>query len=473
MIDLALKNGWLVTPSGRFHGGIGIDGGKIIYVGSESGLPQARRVMDVEENLVIPGLIDPHVHTAAGGSSSLEEGLRTQCVKETDGALHGGVTTFGHMMFIRPEQSNLSNLETLISLGEELSYVDFFSHGCVASELHLEEQPILWEKGVTSFKHLFNAYKGSEGMGIVSHTDEGIAFRSLKFIGSKGYPAIGLFHCEELDVFYVLAEELKKQGRKDLKAWTEARTGWVEAMRVHHAFELARGAGAPLYVVHMSCAKSADFVSQKRKEGYPIWGETGPSYLTHTGEMEEQIGCWGKVNPSLKYREDNERLWRGIIDGGVTNLGTDHVSPPLGLKEKGREGAGQGKHNNIWDSVVGLCGGMEHLLPVMMTFGVRTGRISVEDLVRVCSTNTAKVFGLYPKKGALIPGADADIVIVDPDKESIVDKDFYHCRSEFSIYEGWTFKGMARSTILRGEVMLEDYQTIGKPGKGRYIPRPV
>lgn len=129
-----------------------------------------------------------------------------------------------------------------------------------------------------------------------------------------------------------------------------------------------------------------------------------------------------------------------------------------------------GKHNNIWDSRPGVRGGMEHMLPVMMTHGVRAGRISIEDLVRICSTNTAKAFGLYPRKGVLAPGADADIVLVDPDKEAVVDKDFYHCLCEVSIYEGWKMKGMARTTILRGEVMMDDYEMVGKPGYGRFLP---
>jgi dihydropyrimidinase len=128
-------------------------------------------------------------------------------------------------------------------------------------------------------------------------------------------------------------------------------------------------------------------------------------------------------------------------------------------KAKEEFSGGKGKHGNIWKALPGLCGGMEHLLPVIMTFGVNRGKISIEDLARVCAANTAKVFGLYPKKGVLAPGADADIIIIDPDREVIVDKNFYHCRAEFSIYEGWKFKGLVRTTIIRGEVMMEDHET--------------
>ena len=130
---------------------------------------------------------------------------------------------------------------------------------------------------------------------------------------------------------------------------------------------------------------------------------------------------------------------------------------------------GKGKYDNIWQAVPGICGGMEHLLPVMMTYGVNAGRISIEDMVRVCSSNNARVFGL-PDKGVIAPGYDADIILIDPDKEVTIDEDFYHCLGEWSIYLGWKVKGMARTTILRGEMMLEDYQTVGKPGYGRFIP---
>jgi dihydropyrimidinase/dihydroorotase len=183
--------------------------------------------------------------------------------------------------------------------------------------------------------------------------------------------------------------------------------------------------------------------------------------------MEAEIGCWGKVNPSLKYRRDNERLWRGILDGGITNLGNDHGTGGRAIAFKQARG---GKHNNIWNSRPGIRGGFEHMLPVMITFGVNAGRITIEDLVRVCSTNTAKVFGLYPKKGVIACGSDADLVLVDLDKEATINKDFYHCLCEVSIYDGWKVKGMARTVLVRGEVMMEDYQTIGKPGQGRYVP---
>jgi len=469
MADLVIRNGRVVTPAGVIYGGVAVEGEQITHVGSDSSLPWGERLIDAEGGFVIPGLIDPHVHMGSEEDKSLEEGLRNNLPVETDGALHGGVTTFGHFIGIKGEPI-LPRVETTIKLGERFSYVNFFFHAFIMDEIHLAEQSELYWRGVTSFKHLFTAYKpreGASGLSWMGPADEGMLFRTLEFTAKQGYPGLSMVHCEEADIFNILEERLQQAGRNDLAAWTESHPNFVEYIRIIHAFEIAKAVGAPLYVVHISTAEGADLVSQARSQGYPFWGETCPQYLTHTGEMEAEIGGWGKVKPALKYARDNERLWRGIRDGGVTNIGTDHGTGgrTVATREKGK-----GKHNSIWYHRVGIRGGLEHMLPVLMTYGVHSGRITIEDMVRVGATNTAKAFGLYPRKGVISPGSEADMVIVDPDKEAIIDKDFYHCLCEVSIYEGWPVKGMARTTLVRGEVMMEDYQTIGKPGQGRYVP---
>jgi dihydropyrimidinase/dihydroorotase len=174
------------------------------------------------------------------------------------------------------------------------------------------------------------------------------------------------------------------------------------------------------------------------------------------------------VNPPLRAARDTERLWRAVHDGGITCLGSDHGTGgrTRALKEKGG-----GRHQNIWGARSGNRGGLEHFLPVLMTFGVGTGRLAMEDLVRVGAENTARVFGLYPRKGVLAPGADADVVIVDPDLEATVDDAFYHCLCEVSVYRGRKLRGLARTTIVRGRVMMEDRATVGGPGWGRHLPR--
>jgi dihydropyrimidinase/dihydroorotase len=293
-------------------------------------------------------------------------------------------------------------------------------------------------------------------------------YRSLRFCARQGPPAIGLVHAEDIDLIAVLEAELMASGRGDLAAWSEARPNVAESARVRFAIEIARAAGAPLYIAHLSTAESADLVAAARRAGWPVWAEVTPHHLTHTGAMETEIGCWGKVNPPLRARPDIDRLWQAFHDGGVTCLGSDHGT---GGRTRATKERGGGKHGNIWAARSGNRGGLEHLLPVMMTCGVRAGRISIQDLARVGAENTARVFGLYPRKGVLWPGADADIVIVDPDRVARVDDAFYHCLCEVSVYDGWTFTGMATTTIVRGRVMMEDGETVGAPGWGRYLAR--
>jgi len=471
MVDLVIKNGQVITPSGMIYGGVAVLGDKITHVGSDKSLPPGKRVIDAEMNFVTPGLIDPHVHMGSEEDISLEDGLQGFLTQETEGALHGGITTFGH--FVGGKGVALvPALETTISVGEMNSLIDFMCHAFVMDENHLEEQPQLYRRGVTSFKHFFHAHKPGKDQKAIDwlsgSIDAGMLFRSLEFIAKCGYPCIGLVHCEEADITSVLEDRLREAGMNDLGAWTESHPSFTELMRIVHAFEIAKAVGANLYIVHISSAEGVNFVSQRRREGYPIWGETAPHYLTHSADMEEEVGCWGKVINPLRYSMDKRRLWLGILDGGITNIGTDHGTGGRTVTSKERGG---GKYNNIWGARIGIRGGLEHMLPVMMTFGVHTGKISIEDLVKICSTNTAKAFGLYPKKGTLTPGSDADIVIIDPKKEITVDKDFYHCLCEVSIYEGYQFKGMARWTLVRGKVMLENYETVGSPGWGKFIPR--
>ena len=470
MVDLVIRNGQVVTAGGVLRGGVAVEGETIVAVGADAGLPAARRTIDAREQYVMPGLIDAHVHMGSEEDASIADGLRENMPRETAGALHGGVTTFAHFVGQRNEPL-LPNVRETIREGNRWSHVDFFLHAIVSVESHLTEQPEVYRLGVTSFKHFFNAYKPrpTENLAYLGGpVDAGLLYQSLRFCARQGPPAVGLVHAEDIDLIAVLEEELRAAGRTDLAAWSEARPNSAEAMRIAMAIDIAREAGASLYVAHLSTAEGADLVAAARRAGQPVWAEATPHHLTHTGAMEAEIGCWGKVNPPLRAPRDIERLWRAFHDGGVTCLGSDHGTG--GRRAATKQGGGQ-KHGNIWAARSGNRGGLEHFLPVMMTFGVNAGRITMEDLARVGATNTARVFGLYPRKGALQPGADADIVIVDPERTATVDDDFYHCLCEVSVYRGWSFKGMATTTIVRGRVMMEGGETVGPPGWGRHVPR--
>jgi dihydropyrimidinase/dihydroorotase len=470
MVDLVIRNGTVVTPRGRFHGGVAVQGARIVAVGADGSLPRAHRVIDAGGRYVLPGLIDAHVHMASEEDASIAEGLRANMPRETEGALYGGVTTFGHFVGMRNEPLE-PNVRATIEHGDRWSHVDYFLHAIVSTEEHFDEQPVLWALGVTSYKHFFNAYRarpGEELSWLGGPSDAGMLYRSLRFCAERGYPGVVVVHCEDIDLIVHLETRVKATGRRDLGAWSDARPNIAESTRVAMAIELARVAAAPLYVAHLSTAEAADLVAAARARGEAVWAEVTPHHLTHTGDMEGEIGCWGKVNPPLRAAADTERLWRAFHDGGITCLGSDHGT---GGRTRAMKEKGGGRHQNIWGARSGNRGGLEHFLPVLMTSGVATGRLSMEDVVRVGAENTARVFGLYPRKGVLTPGADADVVIVDPDLEATVDDAFYHCLCEVSIYRGQKFRGLAWTTIVRGRVMMEARQTVGAPGWGRHLPR--
>jgi len=472
MLDLAIKDVQIVSPGGVVSGSIGIEAETIRYIGPAKKLPDAYRVIDGENHFALPGFIDAHVHLGQVGVPQDKEMLQQNFLRESKAALHGGVTSMGVFSAPRPSGSGIEAVQLYKKIGEECSSADFFLHAVISSEAHVEEIPTLaGNYGVQSFKHFFNANKPRHPEEDVPHwhCEHPLLFKSFETISKLNPPCIGMVHCEDQDVINLLEDRFKGTGRADLRAWAEARPAWVEHLRMRLAFEIAKAVGSALYFVHIGAAEGVDLMAEGRKQGYPVWGETCPHYLTHTADMEEEIGCWGKVKTAIKFSQDRDRLWEGIREGNITNMGTDHVACTREEKE-----AGGGKYGNIWKSRAGVGGGMEHWLPVMMTFGIHGGKISIEDMVRICSTNNAIAFGLYPRKGVLMEGSDADIVLVDPEREITIGSKYYIGRADWSIYDGKKLRGFPRMTLVRGKVLwdnggLEDAQS---GHKARCLSRP-
>jgi len=470
VLSLAIKNARVVTPVGVIEGAVGVEGERIAYVGGEAGVPSAERVIDGGGNYLIPGFINAHVHLSGWRPGPPRETLSYTFPVQGRAALMGGITTWGVFITAAPDGTLGSAAEAYREMGAAHSLVDFYLHGIVTSEVHLAELPELAHRhGITSVKHFYNANKPRPGepepSGSIVGVESDFLYRSLERLATLGPNMLGMVHCEDQDLIWLLEDRLKAQRRHDLAAWAEARPGWVEALRMRMAFEIARAVKAPLYCVHIACSEGVDIMAEARSIGYPYWGETGPHYLSHTADMETQIGSWGRVNTSIKWEHDRLRLWQGIREGSITNMGTDGVGFPRAAKENGG-----GKHGNIWNAR-STPGPMRHWLPVMMSLGVNDDRLSIEQVVQVCCTNNARVFGLYPQKGVLQEGADADLVLVDPDVVKTVDEAYYHGAADWSIYYGWKLKGDARLTVIRGKVMMEEGALKGEPGWGQYMPR--
>lgn len=460
--DVVIKNGKVVTPHGTVAGGVAVIGEKIAAIASDHELPAAKEVHDADGNFILPGVIDPHVHLCSDQPGTPIERYANDFHTETLGAIHGGVTCF--LTRIASLQSCKELFFRVVQWGEENALCDFILNAAVFDPIHLEEQAWLYDQGVAAFKHFFIAYKGAEGIQKgLQPVNAGILFRSFENIARLSFPAIGLVHPEEMDIIDVLKERLQKSGRKDLAAWTEARPGFTELMQIEAAALISEATGARFYIPHLTIGRGVETVERFLDRGVSIYAETCPHYLILHKDMLELEG-WGKVVPPLRTQEDQEALWTGIRRGIVVNIGSDHCPYSLASKEQG------GGKGNLWTAMPGFNNGMEHLLPLMWTYGVHKGRISVEQFVKICSENSARIFGIYPRKGALLPGSDADVIIVDPKKEAVIDQSFYHTRSpEWSVFYGHQVRGLCTFTMVRGKVMYKDGKVNEDYGHGKFI----
>jgi dihydropyrimidinase/dihydroorotase len=237
-------------------------------------------------------------------------------------------------------------------------------------------------------------------------------------------------------------------------------------MQIEQIGRLTEYTDSRAYIVHMSTAEGVDICKRYQEQGVNLHAETLPAFLSHTYEQDD-LGVWGKISPPLRGEESKTRLWEGIRNGVIDYVGTDHCPHKLEFKEKDT-----GKHGDIWDAIPGDNNGIEYFLPVMMSEGVNKNRVSMERLVEVCSTNNAKRWGLYPRKGALAEGSDADMVIVDLEKSTVVDDDFYHTMEPgYSTFHGDELTGLPTHTIIGGEVVVEDGELLAEPGDRNYLPR--
>ncbi len=452
--DTVIRNCKIVSPTGIIRAGIAINRGRIVSIASDGSLPEAKRTIDAGGNYVLPGVIDTHVHL--GGYHTLEEDL-----KDTIGAAFGGVTTVGDFLGLGKESEKVSYVNRLDGwkeTWEKHSVVDGFFHASVISEKLLKEiKPNARRYGLASFK-FFMAYKGPEGEEIGAEpADDGFLWSGFNEIASLGYPARALVHAENIDIIYRIKPQLEITGRQDLAAWDDARPGFCETIDIERAISIARVTKAPLYIVHVHTADSLEVIARAKSAGVDLVAETTPNYLMLN--REASLGPLGKIAPPLTDKASSEALWQGIRNGTISCIGTDHCSVTRQMKKE------------MWkDSLPGMPG-METLLPLMLSEGVNKGRITLEKLVEVLCYNNAKVFGLFPQKGTIQVGSDADLVIVDLDKTKKITLDRNHGCYDFIPYDGWEVKGWPILTMLRGIVLVENDALVAKPGAGKYIPR--
>lgn len=455
-VDLVLKNCSVVRPSGVFRAGVAVDDGKIVAVAQESHLPAADRVIDCGEKFVMPGVIDNHVHIGVYKPWIPD-------IQETQSAAAGGVTCLGNyigMGSIAWTGSYLEKMQGWIDDYNANAYVDCFFHFPLQSDIQISEMERYYRDYKVSF-FKFLPYLGGEANDLgLKEIDDGQIWDGFKQASKLGHPVTIATHCENMRIVRRLKAQLVAAGRKDSPANTESRPQPVETLDVLKNMYMAKVFNCPLYIVHVTSSDSVDAIARGKYKGQRIVAEACTHHLTV--DRNNPYGPIGIEYPSLKDRADIERLWRGIAEGTIDTVATDHCSTTRDQK------------TDIWTAKAGFPG-WETLLPLTLTEGVRKRGLPLSRAAAILSENPARANSVYPRKGAIEVGSDADLVVVDMKRTEKVsfEKNLHYKVSDYCLYEGWELTGWPSMTVLRGSVVYEDGQVVGKAGSGRYTTRDV
>ena len=448
MFDLLVRGGRLVIPGvGVVPGDVGVAGGRIVAIAEE--LPgTAREVLEASGKLVLPGVVDPHVHI--GNSLPFEVEAHT----ETRAAVIGGVTTV--CVFLRRTDSYLAHLPAFRKAIDEGSYADAAFHLQIFTEEQLAELPgCAAEHGVRSFKFYMSGIPG-----IVQSVSDAFLAEGFRQVAALGHDAVACVHAENASLVDRARSELARtMPSGTLADWERAHPSQAEALAIQTAAYLARPTGVHLYIVHLSSAEGLDVVRRVKRDGARLTAETTSAYLGLSSD--DPNGFLLKMVPPIRSAANGAALGDGLLDGTIELVGTDNTSRNRTTKqpEQGLHGARPGY------AALGT-----HL-PAMLHFGHRR-RMPIEVLAdRLCRA-PAQVFGLYPKKGTIAVGSDADLVVVDPALEREVQPEALAGMSDFSPFEGKRLHGWPVATIKGGEVVAREGRLVATRPAGRYLPRP-
>ncbi len=452
-MDLLIKNGTIVTPKDTFKADIGVKDGKIVAIASKIS-EKAGEVVDATGKYVMPGGIDAHTHMEMPfmGATTVDD-----FEYGTIAAAFGGVTTILDFAIQPKDKSFLDTISIWRDKADSKVVIDYGIHVAVTNltEELVKEIPKVLEAGVSSFK-LFMTYR-KEGL----MSDDGRIFRMLE--ESKRLGFLVQLHAENNSILELLIERHVSLGKLSAEYHAKSRPNFVEGEAVHRGLALAAAAGGNLYIVHMSTKEGVAELSRMKASFPNLYGETCPHYLTMTDE--KYLSPKGRryiMSPPLRGRADNEALWEALASGTISTVATDHCTFTDAQKDLGKDN---------FTKVPNGVPGTETMIPLLYSEGVSKKRMSLNKLVEVVSHNPAKLFGLYPKKGALNIGSDADIVVFDPKFEIELSQRNLHSRIDYSIYEDFTVKGMPVHVFVRGEPVIHNREFVGKKGAGKFIRR--
>jgi dihydropyrimidinase len=456
-MSVLIKGGRIITAADDYVGDIYVENGSITLIG-ESLDVSADKVIDAAGKIVMPGAIDPHTHIEMffGGTTTCDD-----FTSGTTAAAFGGTTTLIDFCVQTPGDTFAQALEKyhekiercppLIDVGFHIAVTDLHTGGT------LEDLAKLPDEGITSYK-LFMAYKGAVMV------DDETLFRVMQTAHETG--GLVMVHAENGDAIDIIVKETVAAGNTDPVWHARSRPMETEAEATNRAIQLARVADAPLYVVHVSCQPAVEPIALAREKGWKVWGETCTQYFFVDESMMEAPNWEGAkyiYTPPPRPKEHQEHLWKAIATDSLSAVSTDHC--PFNWPEQ------KGINGREFQVVPNGGPGIENRLHMLWTFGVGEGRITPNRFVELVSTNIAKLFGLYPRKGTIAPGSDADLVVWDPNKKLTISAATHHTNVNYNLFEGTEVTGAPEVVLVRGQVIVENDELVAQPGAGQFVKR--
>lgn len=434
-----LIRGGLTVAQGEIHRwDIAVADGQVIEIGSDLE-GRAKREIDATGMYILPGIIDVHTHPVY-----LDD---LQGLSKT--AAYGGITTVIHYAYAKPGEKLIEVIERFREEGDSGSFLDFALHGGLFDPAHqAEEIPKAIEAGVTSYK-MFMTYAKLGWM-----TNDYQLMRTLDIIAQAG--GLGMVHAENGLATDYLQDKYLQAGRDPKEVFVATRPASLEAEAINRAIAMAQVADCPLYIVHLTAHEDIEVLAQAREKGCRVFGETCPQYLALTEEEIHRQGALAKIGPPLRGEEDSRALWRGLADGVIDTIASDHAPKP------------KKKEDDFFLAAYGSPQ-TETMFPVVYDAGINGGRLSLPRLVQVMCENPARIFGLYPQKGTLQVGSDADLVIVDPTLSHTIRQETQHSHASYTLYEGRDCLGKVTFSMQRGATILEDGVLHVSKGHGKFL----
>jgi allantoinase len=455
--DLVIRHGTVITEAGVEQAAVGISGGRIASIAPDAAADawQTQEQIDASGLYVMPGAIDIHFHCRAPAYPA-----RGDFATETMAAAAGGVTTVFEMPISKPCCATGEIFTARKALGQRDAYVNFALYGAPGL-LKPEEIAAMVEAGAIAWKIFQTGAPAGrndefEGLCLPLPSQQ---YQALKLVAPTGL--VTVIHAENDDLLEWHTAELVAAGRNDIAAHGESRPPHVEALGIAEILSMNESIGAKLHIAHITSAAALNTLRRWQRDGYPVTGETCPHYLFFTEDDLRRVGPYAKINPPLRQKSDQDALWQGLADGSLLAVTTDHS--PFTVEEKERS------RTDIWRTPPGAPGVEELVLGIMGA--VQAGRLTLPQAVQLISTNGARRFGVYPRKGVIRQQADADITLYDPHTPTTITQHRLFSKSKASdkLYEGITYPGSIRRTIVGGRTVFLDGAIVGQPGWGQFV----